>query len=78
MQDVTVKAKVFSRPELLMGEPTGRTQWVCEPIPPFTPFSAVLGRAGTREGAIADWKFRASYESYAKNYNVDLVVEEGK
>lgn len=71
---VEVHIRVYSRPDRLNGVETGRTQWVAETTPPFTPFSAVLGRSceGPAQ-AVQDWKFRAMCESYAKEYDVTLI-----
>lgn len=72
---IEIRVQTYSRPNRYLGVEDGKTQWVCEPVPPFTPFSAVLGRSTiSRDDAVADFLRRAACESYAKQYEINLTI----
>ena len=71
--NTTAVVRIYNRQERVLGKETGRTLYVCECLE-FNPFSAVIGRGYTPDEAETDFKFRASNESYAKNYNLTVKV----
>lgn len=73
MQTITIKVRVFSREAKAHGMDSPYWQWLCEPKD-IGPFAAVLGRGRSESEAIADFKFRASKESYAKHYNWSIEI----
>lgn len=79
-QTIQVTARVFTREECEYGTPTGRAQWICEPISATfngkrtCVFMAVLGRWYSRDDAISDWKFRAQNERDFQAYDFNLQI----